>query len=473
MEQDSSSFQTSQLGRLISRTAPPPKKRRRLESLSPTRLIVSSFLVVIVTGALLLMLPFATRNGITPVQAFFTATSATCVTGLVVLDTYQGFTLFGQTVVICLIQIGGLSLVTLASFFTLALRRRVGFRSMKLASESIGTSNVAEARGLLLVVMKLAAFFEGLGFLLLLPIFVPEYGAEGIFISIFLSISAFCNAGFDILGRTQSYVSLMGYASDWYVQGIIMFLIVAGGLGFLVWHDLGQWRKTHHLSIHTKVVLFCTILLIVGGTVGFAFLEWNNPATLGGMTAGDKIVNSLFQSISARTAGFNTIDLASMSSITKCMLCVLMFIGAAPGGTGGGIKVTTFSVILVTVASVVTGREDAQIFRRRIDKKTVYQALSIAMLSLGVVIFVTLVVFFNCGEVISPLDCLYEVVSAFGTVGCSVGVTGQMHPLALIITMITMFIGRVGPVSLAISLASQRREQGKFDILPEGKISVG
>ena len=473
MEQDSSSFQTSQLGRLISRTAPPPKKRRRLESLSPTRLIVSSFLVVIVTGALLLMLPFATRNGITPVQAFFTATSATCVTGLVVLDTYQGFTLFGQTVVICLIQIGGLSLVTLASFFTLALRRRVGFRSMKLASESIGTSNVAEARGLLLVVMKLAAFFEGLGFLLLLPVFVPEYGAEGIFISIFLSISAFCNAGFDILGRTQSYVSLMGYASNWYVQGIIMFLIVAGGLGFLVWHDLGQWRKTHHLSIHTKVVLFCTILLIVGGTVGFAFLEWNNPATLGGMTAGDKIVNSLFQSISARTAGFNTIDLASMSSITKYMLCVLMFIGAAPGGTGGGIKVTTFSVILVTVASVVTGREDAQIFRRRIDKKTVYQALSIAMLSLGVVIFVTLVVFFNCGEVISPLDCLYEVVSAFGTVGCSVGVTGQMHPLALIITMITMFIGRVGPVSLAISLASQRREQGKFDILPEGKISVG
>lgn len=473
MEQDSSSFQTSQLGRLISRTAPPPKKRRRLESLSPTRLIVSSFLVVIVTGALLLMLPFSTRNGITPVQAFFTATSATCVTGLVVLDTYQGFTLFGQTVVICLIQIGGLSLVTLASFFTLALRRRVGFRSMKLASESIGTSNVAEARGLLLVVMKLAAFFEGLGFLLLLPVFVPEYGAEGIFISIFLSISAFCNAGFDILGRTQSYVSLMGYASNWYVQSIIMFLIVAGGLGFLVWHDLGQWRKTHHLSIHTKVVLFCTILLIVGGTVGFAFLEWNNPATLGGMTAGNKIVNSMFQSISARTAGFNTIDLASMSSITKCMLCVLMFIGAAPGGTGGGIKVTTFSVILVTVASVVTGREDAQIFRRRIDKKTVYQALSIAMLSLGVVIFVTLVVFFNCGEVISPLDCLYEVVSAFGTVGCSVGVTGQMHPLALIITMITMFIGRVGPVSLAISLASQRREQGKFDILPEGKISVG
>lgn len=473
MEQDSNSFQTSQLGRLISRTAPPPKKRRRLESLSPTRLIVSSFLVVIVTGALLLMLPFATRNGITPVQAFFTATSATCVTGLVVLDTYQGFTLFGQTVVICLIQIGGLSLVTLASFFTLALRRRVGFRSMKLASESIGTSNVAEARGLLLVVMKLAAFFEGLGFLLLLPVFVPEYGAEGIFISIFLSISAFCNAGFDILGRTQSYVSLMGYASNWYVQSIIMFLIVAGGLGFLVWHDLGQWRKTHHLSIHTKVVLFCTILLIVGGTVGFAFLEWNNPATLGGMTAGDKIVNSMFQSISARTAGFNTVDLASMSSITKCMLCVLMFIGAAPGGTGGGIKVTTFSVILVTVASVVTGREDAQIFRRRIDKKTVYQALSIAMLSLGVVIFVTLVVFFNCGEVISPLDCLYEVVSAFGTVGCSVGVTGQMHPLALIITMITMFIGRVGPVSLAISLASQRREQGKFDILPEGKISVG
>lgn len=475
MEQNGSNpFQSSQLDHLLNRVANDPKKRRhRMEQISPTRLIVSSFLLVILTGTLLLLLPFSTRNGIRVVDAFFTATSATCVTGLVVLDTYQGFTAFGQGVIICLIQIGGLSLVTLASFFTLALRRRVGFRSMKLASESIGASNVADARRLLLVVMKLAAFFEGLGALLLMPVFVPRFGLEGIFVSVFLAISAFCNAGFDILGRAAPYVSLMDYATNWYVQLVIMFLIVAGGLGFLVWHDLSQWPKTRHLSLHTKVVLFCTILLILGGTLGFAFLEWNNPATIGQFSTGDKLVNSMFQSISARTAGFNTIDLASMTPITKCMLSILMFIGAAPGGTGGGIKVTTFSVILVTVASVVTGREDAQIFRRRIDKKTVYQALSISMLSLCVVIVSTLFVVFYNGGAGDPLDCLYELVSAFATVGCSVGVTGRMEPLALVVTMITMFIGRVGPVSLAISLASQRREQGKFDILPEGKISVG
>ena len=235
---------------------------------------------------------------------------------------------------------------------------------MKLASESINTSDVAEARKLLFVVMKLAALFEGVGALLLAPVFVPEYGPQGICISVFLAISAFCNAGFDVLGREGAYASLTNYTANWYVQAVIMFLIIAGGLGFLVWHDLAQWRRTKHLTLHTKVVLFCTVLLIVGGTLSFAFLEWYNPVTLGGMGVGDKLVNSLFQSVSARTAGFNTVDLAGMSTITKCMMCILMFIGAAPGGTGGGIKVTTFSVILVTVASVATGREDAVIFRR-------------------------------------------------------------------------------------------------------------
>ncbi len=475
MEQNSSDlYSTSQLGHLMNRTANDPKKRKhRMENVSPTRLIVCSFLVVILTGALLLMLPISTRNGITPVQAFFTATSATCVTGLVVVDTYQAFTAFGQTVILCLIQIGGLSLVTLASFFTITLRRRMGFRSMRLASESIGTSNVAQARQLLMVVMKLTAMFEGLGAFLLMPVFIPRFGLEGVLISIFISISAFCNAGFDILGRGAAYVSLVEYAGNWYVQGVVMFLIIAGGLGFLVWHDVAQWHKTHHLSLHSKVVLFCTILLIVGGTVGFAFLEWNNPGTIGNFSTGDKLVNSMFQSVSARTAGFNTIDLASMGSITKCMMCILMFIGAAPGGTGGGIKLTTFSVILVTVASVVTGREDAQIFRRRIDKKAVYQALSITVLGLGAVVISTLFVFFYSGESINPLDCLYEIISAFATVGCSVGVTSVMETPALIVTMITMFIGRVGPVSLAISLASQHRDQSKFNVLPEGNISVG
>ncbi len=448
------------------------ERKRKPKPRSATRIIVISFIAVILAGTLLLMLPWATPDGITPLDALFTATSATCVTGLVVRDTYQGFTTFGQVVIITLIQIGGLGLVTLTSFFTLALRQRASFHSMRLASESINTSDVAQSRHLLMVVMKLAALFEGAGALLLMPVFVPRFGAQGIFVSIFIAISAFCNAGFDLLGTQTPYASLTEYAGNWYVQSIIMFLIIAGGLGFLVWHDLGEWRKRRKLTLHTKVVLFCTAILIVGGTMGFAFLEWSNPVTLGTMGAGDKIVNSMFQSVSARTAGFNTVDLAGMQTITKCMMCLLMFIGAAPGGTGGGIKVTTFSVILVTVASVVTGRDDAVLFRRRIDKKTVYRALAISVLSSLAVILATLFIFFNTSNVFDPLNSLFEAVSAFATVGLSVGVTANMEPLARFITIVTMFIGRVGPVSLAISLAASKH-QDRFEVLPEGKISVG
>lgn len=459
---------TTQLGRLLSDV----EHNHRQKPHSATRIIVGSFIIVILVGTLLLMLPWATPDGINFLDALFTATSATCVTGLVVRDTYQGFTGFGQAIIIALIQIGGLGLVTLTSFFALTLRRKTSFHSMRLASESINTSEVAQSRQLLVVVIKLAALFEGLGALLLLPVFVPRFGANGIFVSIFIAISAFCNAGFDLLGRNTPYASLTEYAGNWYVQGIIMFLIIAGGLGFLVWHDLGRWRKTRKLTFHTKIVLFCTAILIVGGTMGFAFLEWGNPATLGDMGVGDKLVNSMFQSVSARTAGFNTVDLASMQTITKCMMCILMFIGAAPGGTGGGIKVTTFSVILVTVISVVTGREDAVLFRRKIDKKTVYRALAIAVLSSLAVIVATLIIFFNTDILYDPLDSLFEAVSAFATVGLSVGVTSAMGPVARFITIMTMFIGRVGPVSLAISLATNKH-QDRFEVLPEGKISVG
>lgn len=449
------------------------QNNRSPRNISPTRVIVSSFVGVILVGALLLMLPISTPGGIGFVDSLFTATSATCVTGLIVRDTYQGFTTFGQTVIICLIQVGGLGLVTLTSFFTLAMRRRrSSFHSLQLAGESINTSNTAEARALLLVVMKLALSFEVAGAVLLMPVFVPKFGVRGVFISVFLAISGFCNAGFDVLGYNQAFASLTEYASNAYVQLIIMSLIVAGGLGFLVWHDLGKWRKNHRLTLHSKVVVLGTVVLVAGGTLAFALSEWNNPATIGPMSIADKILNSAFQSVSARTAGFNTVDLGGMNSITKCAMTLLMFIGAAPGGTGGGIKITTFSVLLVTVASVATGREDAVIFRHKIDKKIVYRALAIAVLSIFAVTIATLAVYYNVVKTCNPLDTLFESVSAFATVGLSVGVTAHMEPLAKIITALTMFIGRVGPVSLAISLAVNRKT-GKFDVLPEGKISVG
>lgn len=475
MYQQMQSEQSAQLKSLLAQNTTEKKSfSKTLEHISPTRLIVSSFLLVIITGALLLMLPISTHNGIEPIDAFFTATSATCVTGLVVMDTFQDFTRFGQVVIIFLIQVGGLGLVTLTSFFTLMLRRRVGFRSMRLASESIGSSNMADTRHLLSVVIRLAAFFETLGALLLMPVFIPKFGAgEGIFVSIFLSVSGFCNAGFDVLGRTNRFVSLTEYANNWYVQLVIMGLIIAGGLGFMVWHELSRWRLHRRLSLHTRIVLAGTAGLIVGGTLAFAFLEWNNPDTIGNMGVFDKWVNSAFQSVSARTAGFNTVDLAKMNPITKCMLSVLMFIGAAPGGTGGGIKVTTFSILLVTVACVATGREDAQLLGHRIRKKTVYQALTVIMMGMAVVVASTLIVYYYSGESATPLDCMYELVSAFATVGCSVGVSGTMEPPALFVTMLTMFIGRVGPVSLVISLANQNNRKGRFDVLPDGKIAVG
>lgn len=440
---------------------------------APTRTIAVSFALLIFTGTALLLLPCSTRQGISVLDALFTATSAACVTGLVAVDTYTAFTGFGQAVVLCLIQIGGLGLVTLTSFFGMTMRRRMGFHSLQLASESISAPGAVEARRLLGTVIKVAFACEGAGALALCAAFVPQYGAEGVWISVFLAVSSFCNAGFDILGRIAPYTSLTAYTGNWYVQGILMVLIFSGGLGFLVWQELAAMRRTKHFSLHTRVVLAFTLLLMLGGALGFAVLEWSNPATIGNMPVGDKLVASLFQSVSARTAGFNTVDLAGTNQLTRLLLCMLMFIGAAPGGTGGGIKVTTFSVLAVTVLCVAFGREDAVIFGRRIPKKTVYRAMAITILSLAAVLVASVTMFFNTSEAVTEMDCLFESVSAFATVGVSIGVTATMNPAARIVTMITMFAGRVGPVSLAISLAAKDSSKAVWEVLPEGRIQVG
>ncbi|MEG0305599.1 MAG: potassium transporter TrkG [Oscillospiraceae bacterium] len=449
-------------------------KHRHRHEVSPTRLIVASFVGVIVCGALLLMLPFATKDGhIGIVDAFFTATSATCVTGLVVFDTFTKFTVFGQVVIILLIQVGGLGLVTLTSFLNLAIGKRMGFKSMKLASESISVSEVSQSGQLLRFVMSVALIFEAVGAVLLAFVFVPQFGADGVFISVFIAISAFCNAGFDILGSLGAFGSLTPYFDNAYVLLIVSALIVSGGLGFIVWHDIANLRKTHHLRLHTKLVLTMTACLVVLGTIGIAILEWANPATLGEMSPFNKILNALFQSVSARTAGFNTIDLAQMSNVTKLFISVLMFIGAAPGGTGGGIKVTTLSVIIVAVASVVSGRTDATLRGHKIGQKTVYKSLAIFILSAVAVLVSALTIFYNSGPEINEMNSIFEAVSAFATVGLSVGVTSLMNPIAKTVTMLTMFIGRVGPVSLAITLSAKRDETSKFAIMPDARINVG
>ena len=359
------------------------KKRTRrpnkgwLAGSSATQTICSSFLLVIAVGTLLLTLPISSRTGrLGVIDAMFTATSATCVTGLVVRDTWSQFSLFGQVVILMLIQVGGLGLVTLTSFFALAARRRMGFRDLRLLGESVSADGLSKATEVLKIVIKLAAAFEAVGIVLLLFAFVPQFGAEGVWVSVFTAISAFCNAGFDLFGRFGAYSSLVPYVNNYYVQAVIMFMIMAGGLGFMVWVELAEYRKKRRLSLHAKVVLQFSAIFWVGGAVLLALLEWSNPRTMGGLSVPGKIMAALFQSVSTRTAGMNTIDLAACSPISKLLMSVLQFIGAAPGSTGGGVKVTTFAVLILTIRSVAQGRDDCVIGGPHSESQTVNRPLT-------------------------------------------------------------------------------------------------
>ena len=455
------------------------KKRTRrpnkgwLAGSSATQTICGSFLLVIAVGTLLLTLPISSRTErLGVIDAMFTATSATCVTGLVVRDTWSQFSLFGQVVILMLIQVGGLGLVTLTSFFALAARRRMGFRDLRLLGESVSADGLSKATEVLKIVIKLAAAFEAVGIVLLLFAFVPQFGAEGVWVSVFTAISAFCNAGFDLFGRFGDYSSLVPYVNNYYVQAVIMFMIMAGGLGFMVWVELAEYRKKRRLSLHAKVVLQFSVIFWVGGAVLLALLEWSNPRTMGGLSVPGKIMAALFQSVSTRTAGMNTIDLAACSPISKLLMSVLQFIGAAPGSTGGGVKVTTFAVLILTIRSVAQGRDDCVIGGHHIESKTVYRALTIIVIGAVAAFGSAVVVYYNTAETVSVIDCIFESCSAFGTVGLSVGVTGQLNTGAKLLYMACMFMGRVGPVSLAISLTA-KPDDNKRKVLPVGHINVG
>lgn len=455
------------------------KKRTRrpnkgwLSGSSATQTICGSFLLVIAVGTLLLTLPISSRTGrLGVIDAMFTATSATCVTGLVVRDTWSQFSLFGQVVILMLIQVGGLGLVTLTSFFALAARRRMGFRDLRLLGESVSADGLSKATEVLKIVIKLAAAFEAVGIVLLLFAFVPQFGAEGVWVSVFTAISAFCNAGFDLFGRFGAYSSLVPYVNNYYVQAVIMFMIMAGGLGFMVWVELAEYRKKRRLSLHAKVVLQFSAIFWVGGAVLLALLEWSNPRTMGGLSVPGRIMAALFQSVSTRTAGMNTIDLAACSPISKLLMSVLQFIGAAPGSTGGGVKVTTFAVLILTIRSVAQGRDDCVIGGHHIESKTVYRALTIIVIGAVAAFGSAVVVYYNTAETVSVIDCIFESCSAFGTVGLSVGVTGQLNTGAKLLYMACMFMGRVGPVSLAISLTA-KPDDNKRKVLPVGHINVG
>lgn len=442
--------------------------------LKPAQLISVSFAGIIAVGTILLMLPFSSRSGqFTPfVDSLFTATSATCVTGLIVYDTYRHWSAFGQVIILAMIQIGGLGLVTFASFFNLAVGKKLGLRGAQLASESVGSQDFSDAATLLKTVMALSFSAELAGSLLLMPVMIPKYGAHGIFVSIFTAVSAFCNAGFDIFGQAEAFTSLTGFNGNPYVLFVIALLIIMGGLGFIVWYDIIKYFKTKKLLLHTRIVLMVTAVLLVLGTLIFLLFEWNNPETLGGLPVWQRLGAAFFQSVTLRTAGFNSVSIEDLHGITKMLSIVLMFIGAAPGGTGGGIKVTTIAVVVMTVVSVVRGKDDTVIMRRKVAKQSVYKSLAIIFISLLLLLLVTATIYFSSGEKIDGIDSLFESVSAFATVGISTGVTAVANLPSKLILALTMFIGRVGPVGIAISL-TMRATTARNEVIPEGKIMVG
>lgn len=449
-------------------------KKKRDGKVTPIKIIVLSFFVIIMVGTILLSLPISSKIGSTSfIDALFTATSATCVTGLVVVDTYAHWSVFGQVVILLLIQVGGLGIVTFTTFFIHAMGKKMGFKTMQLAQESISFSGMSNIGDVVKKVVFSALIFEMIGAVILATVFVPKYGLNGVFIAVFLAISAFCNAGFDILGFEGQYTSLTNYSDNIVVIVTISLLIIIGGLGFLVWHDLFSFKKNKRLLLHTKIVLFTTFILIVVGGLLITAEEWNNVATIGNMSTGQKFLNGFFHSISTRTAGFNTIDMNSLQTSTKAVSIVLMFIGASPGSTGGGIKTTTISVIIMTVVCVVMDKKNTIILKRKVSSLTVYKAISVFTVSVFILmsLFVILVEFNPISSVSSYVNYMFESVSAISTVGLSVGVTGTMNVFTKFCTLIIMFIGRVGVLSLFITLFNNNRAKS-IKVSPEGIVVI-
>ena len=439
--------------------------------MQPARTLCLGFLIIILAGTLLLWLPFSSKSGSTSFfDCLFTATSATCVTGLIVADTFTNWTIFGQAVIALLIQIGGLGFVTIITFFNVAAGKKLGLRTLANVADGLTESTFQGGRRIFISIMKYSMIFEAAGALLLCIRFVPQYGGYGVWMGIFTSITAFCNAGFDLCGISSPFASLTGYQSDPLVLITVAMLITVGGLGFIVWENFLNIRKVRKLSLHTKAVLITSAVLTVGGTLFYLLAEWNGA--LGEMNFGEKLLNAFFSSVTARTAGFNSVPIEDLSDFSQLGTCVLMFIGASPASTGGGIKTTTLLVLIMTVISYMQSKNDVEIMKHKIDKLAVYRTLTVTLLSLTAVILCFSVLYFTLPEDNSGVQCLFEAVSAFSTSGLSAGITAISGTAGRILLIITMFIGRVGPVSLVLSMLVNSAKR-KNIIYPDGQIIVG
>ena len=437
--------------------------KKRPKALSATRIIAIVFAAIILSGTLLLMLPAASRDGISCGfrPALFTATSATCVTGLVMYDTYTQWSGFGQIVIITLIQIGGLGFMSAATLFVFFLRKRIGLKQRLVMAQALSISDMDAVVKLQKTVLAGSFAIEGIGALILLLRFWPEYGfANALKWGLFHSISAFCNAGFDILGCITPGASLLEFNSDPVVLLTLGALVTVGGLGFLVWEEIAQKKRFQQFSVYTRLVLLTTACLILSGWVLTCVLEWNNPGTLGNMRVGDKLLNGLFQSITLRTAGFAAIDQAKLTEAGKAFSTVLMLIGGSSGSTAGGLKTVTFVVLLLFIAARARGKSTVTLFKRTIPQAQVLDAMTIAFLMIALAMFGA--VFISASSPVGFADALYESVSALATVGLTAGATNLLSIPAQFLIIIYMYFGRVGVLTISLGFLMGDKAQERF-----------
>lgn len=443
------------------------KKNIKKFELNPPRVLALGFGILILVGAILLNLPIATNTGesIGFVNSLFTSASAVCVTGLVVVNTAEYWSLFGQLVILILIQMGGLGFMTMATIVALLIGKKITLKERLIIKEQLNQETISGLVKLTRYVIFSTFVIEGLGALLLSTRFIPKYGlVKGIWFSIFHAISAFCNAGFDIIGN-----SMVPFVGDFIINMTIALLVIIGGMGFSVYIDISRNRTFKKLHLHSKLVLTITTILIFTGMIIFYLIEQNNSDTLLNLTKGEKFLSAFFQSVITRTAGFNSVDISMLHDTTAFIMIILMFIGGSPGSTAGGIKTTTFGTIILATLSVVKGDKDVVVFKKRLNQSIINRSFAIASIGLALILAVSIIL--TVTENSTFLDLLFETTSAFGTVGLSRGITSNLSNVGKIIIALTMYTGRLGALTMAFAFA-QNKNQYPYRY-SEGNIMVG
>ena len=450
---------------------------KRKLSLSTTHIIMLSFLCVILLGSLLLSLPVSSAdgNGVPYLDALFTATTATCVTGLVTVSTASTWSTVGHVIILVLIQIGGLGVITIISAVMILFHKRMGINNRLLLQDAFNLNSLSGIVRFVKRVILGTFLVEGIGAALYMPVFVPEFGAKGIWISVFTSVSAFCNAGMDIIGEN----SLCAYATNPIVNIVTGLLIIVSGIGYVVWWDVlqtGQKSKGKHrrifrnLTLHSKISITTTLILVLGGGLLIFLFEYHNPLTMGNLSVFDKIQVSLFQSITTRTAGFATVPQQNLTNASSLLCLMLMFIGGSPVGTAGGIKTVTIAVLVVSAWATIQNKNEVTLFHRDISKRAVNKAVAVTAMSFCILFVATLLL--SAVTRADMLDILFEAVSATATVGLSRDLTAHLNSVGKMIVIGTMYLGRVGPISLALVLNSSKKKPNIIKN-PTEEISVG